>query len=84
MNPGIDVMAAFNPMGEVKPVYVRLEDENHALQIYKIDGIRGRETEKYSGLNALLFVCSIVYNNQPREIRLRFYCDSHKWVLVNL
>lgn len=84
MNSAIDVVAAFNPMGDIKPIYVRLEDENHALQIYKINEIRDRKPEKYSGLNALLFVCSIVYENSQKEIRLRFYCDSHKWVLVNV
>lgn len=83
MNPGIDVLAAFNPVGEVKPVYIRLEDEDHSLQTYKIKEIRSKQTEKYSGLNVLLFICSIEYNNYPREIKLRFYCDSRKWVLMN-
>ncbi|MFU0827451.1 MAG: PBECR2 domain-containing protein [Lachnoclostridium sp.] len=84
MNSAVDVVAAFNPMGEIKPIYVRLEDENHTLQIYKISEIRNKKAEKYSGINAFLFVCSIICNNCQKEIRLRFYCDSHKWVLVHL
>ncbi|MGB8451228.1 MAG: hypothetical protein WCD89_02760 [Anaerocolumna sp.] len=83
MNPGIDVVAAFNPIGEIKPVYVRFEDENHILQIYKIDTINNQKAEKYSGLNAILFICSAQCNSQTSEIKLRFYCNSHKWVLIN-
>lgn len=29
MNVTVDVNATFNPLGEIKPLYVRLEDENH-------------------------------------------------------
>ncbi len=82
MNPGIDVVAAFNPIGEVKPVYVRLEDENHILRTYKIENINNQKAEKFSGLNAIFFLCSIQSNSQISEIKLRFYCDSHKWVLI--
>ncbi|WFR56113.1 hypothetical protein QA584_21215 [Anaerocolumna sp. AGMB13025] len=82
MNTGIDVVAAFNPMGDIKPVYARLECENHLLQTYKLE-VNSTKQEKYSGLTAFLFVCSIERNCKAEQIRLRYYCDSHKWVLVS-
>jgi hypothetical protein len=82
MNTGIDVVAAFNPMGDIKPVYARLEGENHILQTYRLE-LNSSKQEKYSGLTAFLFVCSIERNSKAEQIRLRYYCDSHKWVLVN-
>ncbi len=81
MNSGIDIVAAFNPIGDIKPVYVRLEDENYTLQTYKLE-VNSNKQEKYSGLNAFLFVCSIERNNKIEELKIRFYCDSHKWVLI--
>ena len=82
MNTGIDVVAAFNPIGDIRPVYVRIEDENHVLKTCKIENVTNKKTENYSGINAVLFSCSVQYDSQTKEIRLRFYCDSHKWVLV--
>ena len=45
----VDANATFNPLGEIKPMYVRLEDEEHQLHTYKIQSISNVKEEKYAG-----------------------------------
>lgn len=77
----IDANVTFNPLGEIKPMYVRLEDEEHQLHTYKIERISNVKEEKYSGITSFLFVCHIAVEDCLREIKLRFYVPSHKWML---
>lgn len=78
----IDANATFNPLGEIKPMYIRLEDEEHQLHTYKIESISNIKEEKYSGISAILFVCNIRMEECMREIKIRYYIPSHKWTLV--
>lgn len=82
MNVTIDANATFNPLGEIKPVYVRLEDEEHVLHTYKIESIDQMKEEKYAGVSSFLYVCSINVEGILKQIRIRYYVPSHKWVLV--
>ena len=83
MTVSIDANATFNPVGDIKPVYVRLEDENHELHTYKIHSIQQIKDEKYSGITSRLFFCSIVVsdgiNESIRDIVIRYHFQSHKW-----
>lgn len=83
MNVTIDANATFNPLGEIKPRYVRLEDENHELHTYKIENIEQVKEEKYAGINSFLYVCQISVEGVMRQIRIRYYIASHKWTLVD-
>ncbi|MDD6201805.1 MAG: hypothetical protein PUB13_02550 [Lachnospiraceae bacterium] len=83
MNVTIDANATFNPLGEIKPRYVRLEDENHELHTYKIENIEQVKEEKYAGISSFLYVCQISVEGVMRQIRIRYYIASHKWTLVD-
>ena len=81
-NVGIDIIAAFNPQGEIKPVYMRLEDESHMPKTYKLE-IIDNKSEKYSGINSILYCCSFLQENIKKEVKVRYYIDSHKWAVIN-
>ena len=82
MNVTIDANATFNPLGEIKPLYVRLEDENHELHTYKIENIEQVKEEKYAGIGSFLYVCQISVGGVLRQIKIRYYIASHKWALM--
>ena len=88
MTVSIDATAAFNPVGDIKPIYVRLEDENHELHTYKIHSIKQIKDEKYSGIASRLFYCTIVISDgvseSIKEIVIRYHFQSHKWSLIDL
>lgn len=82
MNTAIDVIATFNPNGDMKPIYIRLEDDDHKLFTYKID-IKSQKNERYSGIDSTLYVCNTIdQNGEQKEIIIKYYTNAHKWVLI--
>jgi hypothetical protein len=47
----VDVNATFNTIGNIKPVYVRIENEHHELHTYKIQTIEFYKEENKAGIN---------------------------------
>lgn len=81
-NMPVDVIATFNVQGKIKPNYIRLEDEDHALQTYKIEEILFSREEKYSGIPVLLFCCNIKRGECLQKINIKYHIKTHQWVLV--
>lgn len=78
----VDVIATFNVQGKIKPNYIRLEDENHALRTYKIESTVFTREEKYAGVPVLLFGCNIVLGDSMQMINIKYHIKTHQWVLV--
>lgn len=78
----VDVIATFNVQGNIKPNYIRLEDENHTLQTYKIESIVYSREEKYAGIPVMLFCCNINLGNRIQTIKIKYHINTHQWVLV--
>ena len=79
----VDVIATFNVQGKIKPNFIRLEDENHVLQTYKIENIVFSREEKYAGIPVILFCCNIMRRSCMQIINIKYHVKSHQWVLVN-
>lgn len=79
----VDVIATFNVQGKIKPNYIRLEDEEHALHTYKIESIVYSKEEKYAGIPVLVFCCNILRENCMQMINIKYHVKTHQWVLVN-
>jgi hypothetical protein len=78
----VDVIATFNTLGRIKPNFIRLEDNRHELQTYKIFDIEQVKEEKYAGLNMILFICNVPVGDSTRQVKLRYHIDTHKWMLI--
>ncbi len=79
----VDVIATFNVQGRIKPNYIRLEDENHVLQTYKIENIVFSKEENFAGIPVMVFCCNILLDDCMRMIRIKYHIKTHQWVLVN-
>jgi len=79
----VDVIATFNVQGKIKPNYIRLEDENHTLQTYKIEDIVFSKEEKYAGISVLLFCCHIVVGDTLQMVNIKYHIKTHQWIIVN-
>lgn len=79
----VDVIATFNVQGRIKPNYVRLEDEDHILQTYKIENIVYSREENYAGILVLRFCCNIRRGDCMQMINIKYHIKTHQWVLVN-
>ncbi|MFV0466406.1 MAG: hypothetical protein ACK5ML_10070 [Lachnospiraceae bacterium] len=82
MNISIDAIATFNPAGDIRPMFVRLEDASHELHTYKILSVVQQKNENLSGISSNLFRCLIEVGGIQREILIRYHFNSHKWALV--
>lgn len=78
----VDVIATFNVQGRIKPNYIRLEDEHHALQTYKIEDIVFSKEENYAGIPVLVFCCNISREGSLQMINIKYHIKTHQWVLV--
>jgi hypothetical protein len=81
MNTPVDVIATFNTEGEIKPLYVRVE-ENNTLYTRKIEQIEYDRVEKFAGTSSILFGCYIGVNDRLQKIKLKYNISTHQWLLV--
>ena len=79
----VDVIATFNVQGKIKPNYIRLEDDSHTLQTYKIESILFSREEKYAGVPVLLYCCNIMRGDCMQMINIKYHIKTHQWVLMN-
>ncbi len=79
----VDVIATFNVLGDIKPNFIRLEDEKHVLQTYKIENILYSKEEKYAGVAVMLFCCNIRSGDSLQMINIKYHIKTHQWVLAN-
>lgn len=79
----VDVIATFNVQGKIKPNFIRLEDEKHALQSYKIESIVFSREEKYAGIPVMHFCCNIMLEDCMQMINIKYHIQTHQWVLIN-
>jgi hypothetical protein len=80
----VDVNATFNTVGDIKPLYIRLEDDNRKLHVYKIIEVITKEVEHNGIHNIFMFTCTIQINDTIKNIRIKYHPNSNKWILVNL
>ena len=78
----VDVIATFNVQGKIKPNYIRLEDENHVLQTYKIENVIFSREENYGGISVFLFSCNIKSGDTLQNISIKYHIRTQQWVLV--
>ena len=79
----VDVIATFNVQGKIKPNFIRLEDENHALQTYKIENIVFCKEENFAGVPVMVFCCNILMGECLQLINIKYHIKTHQWVLAN-
>ena len=77
----VDVIATFNVQGSIKPNYIRVEDEHHALHTYKIEQIVFTKEEHYAGMPVLNFCCNILRGNCMQMITIKYHVKTHHWIL---
>lgn len=77
----IDVIAAFNPCGQVKPLYLRLEADDHSLTTLTVHRILYVREERYGGIRCFRYTCEV--SREPGQLitmDLYYHIDTHKWL----
>ncbi|MDK2808127.1 MAG: hypothetical protein PWP24_861 [Clostridiales bacterium] len=79
----VDVNATFNTIGEIKPVYIRLEDEAHQLHTYRIVEIEYAREDKRAGILTVVYSCYIEEENLRKPLKIAYHVSTHRWVLLS-
>ena len=79
-NP-IDVIAMCSANGDIRPLRLRMEDEQHQLLRVDIDEIISMRRIQYVGIEALVFLCRATVEERKWLFELKYTIRSHIWCL---
>ena len=76
----IHVIAAFNPDGEIRPLWIRLSLDP-AAPIYKVLYCKcvSQPNQLY---NYAAFVCTVAHKSDQHEVKLHYHATKNTWSLV--
>lgn len=78
----IDVISICSACGEIRPLRLRLEDEEHRLLRIDVDEVISVKHIQYVGIEAQIFLCRVSVDGRKRIMELRYSIRSHSWSLM--
>ena len=81
-NKPVDVIAMYSAAGDIRPLRLRLEDENHQLLRIDIDEIVSVKEIQYVGIEAHVFLCRATVRQKECVFELRYTIRTHSWCLL--
>ena len=82
VNCPVDVISVCSAGGEIQPLRLRVEDENHELLRIDITEVVSSKKIQYVGIEAQVFVCKAVVNDQQWLLELKYTIRSHSWCIM--
>ena len=80
-NRPVDVISMCSADGEIRPLRLRMEDEEHQLLRIDIDEIISMKHIEYVGIEAQLFLCKAVVKGKEWLFELKYTIRTHSWCL---
>ncbi|MFR1926669.1 MAG: hypothetical protein ACLS2V_11740 [Clostridium paraputrificum] len=80
----VDVIVFVSKDGKMKPLRIRLSNEEDEEQVIKINNILKIESEKLAGNRMEKYTCCSVIRNTSRIFELKYELDTHKWYLYKM
>jgi len=78
----VDVISVCSANGEIRPLRLRMEDEEHQLLRIDIDEIISSRQVQYVGIEAYVFLCSATVKERRTLFELQYMIRSHCWCLL--
>ncbi len=78
-NQPIDVISVCSADGAIKPLRLRLEDEEHQLLRIDIEEIISMKPIQFVGIEAQLFLCRATVEQKQWLFELKYTIRSHTW-----
>lgn len=80
-NKPVDVISVCSADGEIRPLRLQMEDENHGLLRIDISEIVNVRPVQYVGIEAQLFLCKATVEGKEWMFELRYTIRTHTWRL---
>ena len=78
----VDVICVCSAGGDIRPLRLRMEDEEHQLLRVDIDEVVNSRKIQYVGIEAQIFLCRATVGNRPWLFELKYTIRSHSWSLL--
>ena len=78
-NQPIDVISVCSAGGDIRPLRLRMEDEQHQLLRIDIDEIISVKPIQFVGIEAQIFLCRATVRGKEWMFELKYTIRSHRW-----
>lgn len=77
----VDVISICSAGGDIRPLRIRLEDDEHQLLRIDIDEVISVKCIQYVGIEAQIFLCRATIQGMRRLFELKYTIRTHSWCL---
>lgn len=78
----VDVICVCSADGEIRPLRLRMEDEDHRLLRVDIDEVISSRQVRYVGIENTVFLCKATVEGKSWLFELRYTIRSHTWCFL--
>lgn len=77
----MDVISLCSANGDIRPLRLRMEDEEHALLRVDIGEIISVKEIQYAGIEAYVYLCRATVEGRRWLFELKYTIRTHTWCL---
>ena len=78
----VDVISICSAGGEIRPLRMRIENDDHELLTINIDEILSVKHIQYVGIEAQIFLCRGCLHGKALLFELKYTIRTHTWCLM--
>jgi len=80
-NQPVDVISVCSANGDIQPLRLRLEDEEHQLLRVDILEIISMKPVQFVGIEAQIFLCKAIVKGKEWLFELKYTIRTHSWCI---
>ena len=81
-NQPVDVISVCSANGDIKPLRLRMEDEEHQLLRVDIHEIVSVKPVQFVGIEAQIFLCKSIVQGKEWLFELKYTIRTHTWCIL--
>ncbi len=78
----VDVISVCSANGDIRPLRIRMENEEHHLMRVDIDEVVSMKPVQYVGIEAHIFLCRATVQGRKWLFELKYTIRSHSWCFL--
>ncbi len=83
-NIPIEAISVCNTVGDIRPMRIRLEDEEHHLIVLNVEEVIYCKERSLSGILSYRYGCKVHMYGAERLIELMYNVNSHRWTVLRI
>ncbi len=80
-NQPVDVISVCSADGQIQPLRIRMEGEEHQLLRIDIEEIISMRPVQYVGIEAQIFLCKATVEGKQWMFELKYTIRTHSWCM---